>query len=324
MLKNFYASMDAPTLTAKTQFLPPPRHVVALINPLAGSKRGQQVIHFLRQRQWGAEITIFETQPYSLAGHHAALAFARQIGADRLLISGGDGTLMETLTVMFQSGQPIPISMIRAGTGNIVASDLNTPRRLLPAIRQAFAPALAEWWDLGRLEETGQIFALRASCGHDALTLTSVQPQAKQRYGTFAYALPAIREMRKMKPIEFTLAIDDQPPLSLQGVTAFVAVTNRMAGIVDFVLSHEIHTSDGVLHVGVINAEGMLYQLPHILNQKNLNAKGIVTTYAVHERVIIQADPAQLCQVDGELLKLQTPLTVTTLPQAMPFVTPLK
>lgn len=308
----------------KSVQLPAPKLVVALVNPRSGARRGQQVIHFLKTRQWGAEVAIFETQPNSLEGHQAAIEFARQNGADRLLISGGDGTLMETLTVMFQSGSPIPISMIRAGTGNIVASDLNTPRRLLPAIRQAFGPAQTEWWDLGRLEETGQIFALRASCGHDATTLSSVQPRAKQRYGPFAYAIPAIREIRKLKPVEFTLTIDNNPPIQLTGGTAFVAVTNRITGIVDFVISREIQPADGVLHVGVINPEGMFYQLPHIFNQKNLNAKGLVTTFPVYERVTIHAEPAQICQVDGELLSLKTPMTVTTLPQAMPFIIPLK
>src|SRR5262245_34873536 len=90
-LKIFYAIMTS-ALPIKSAYIPAPKLVVALVNPRSGARRGQQVIHFLKTRQWGAEVAVFETQPNSMEGHQAAIEFARQQGADRLLISGGDGT----------------------------------------------------------------------------------------------------------------------------------------------------------------------------------------------------------------------------------------
>jgi diacylglycerol kinase family enzyme len=306
-------------------FSPAPSRVVAIINPNSGMKRGRRLQDFLQARSWGVKVKSFQTLPDSLDGHREALHYAQQTGADRLIVAGGDGTLMETLTVMMENNiPPLPICMIRAGTGNIVASDLNTPRRMIPALRRAFQPGMVQWWDLGQLEDTKQVFALRTSAGHDALTLASMPKGAKQRWGTFAYALPAIKELLKMKPVTYRIQIDELPAFYMQGITAFVAVTNRMAGIIDFVLSHDIYPDDGVLHVGVINPEKFLQSLPIIINQKALQAQGIVKTFPVRERVQIEANPPQLRQVDGELLPGKTPFAVRTIPQGVPFVVPMR
>lgn len=303
---------------------PAPQSVVAIVNPRAGMGRGQRALELLNTQNWSAEVKTFPTLPDSLDGHRAAIEYARQHQADRLLVCGGDGTLMATLTTMLSSGPPIPICMIPAGTGNIVANDLATPRRLLPALRQAFRPGRLCWWDAGRIEGTGQIFALRASAGHDALTVANTPDIAKQRWGTFGYVLPAIRQLLRLKPITFTLAIDGGVPFQVQGITAFVAVTNRMAGIIDFVLSPDIHPDDGVLHVGVIHPHRLaLLQLPMILNQGSLSPQNMVTIFPVRERVRIEANPPQPLQVDGELLAELTPLEVRTMQHAITFVTPL-
>lgn len=304
-------------------YIAAPQKVVAIVNPHSGFGYGQRVLHWLRRRKWGAEVTAFETQPNSLDGHHQALDYARQNGADRLLIYGGDGTLMETLTVMLGAGKAIPISLIPGGTGNIIASDLDMPRRILPALRQAFRAGLMRWWDIGRLENTGQYFALRASVGHDAATLATTDPIAKRRIGAMAYALPAVRELLKSHPIKFTLRIDGGAPIEHLGITAFVAASSRLSSHFDFVLSRHIHPEDGILHVGVMRPQHLFRNLPSMLEQAALEAIDIVSLYPVYKSVTIEAETPQLAQVDGELLDITTPISITNIPQTAPLVSPL-
>ncbi|MFP4323124.1 MAG: diacylglycerol/lipid kinase family protein [Anaerolineales bacterium] len=305
------------------EYDPAPERVVALVNPASGIGTGQRVIDVLRQRHWPADVTVFATSP-DLTGHRAALDYARATYADRLIVAGGDGTLMETLTEMLSTGPAIPICMLPIGTGNIVANDLDMPRRILPALRQAFRTGWRRWWDIGHLEPSGQFFALRASTGHEAATLANMDPATKKRLGTLAYAMPAVRELIKAEPVTFTLTIDDLPPVQLQGITAFVAATSRMVNWVDFVLSRDIAPDDGVLHAGVVHPQKLLANLPHMVGSAALEARDIVTTFPVKHRVRIDADPPQRCQVDGECLEQNTPLVVNNYPGKAAFITPLR
>jgi len=298
--------------------------VVAIVNPYAGVRRGQRLLNILERRSWAAKLTIFETQHGSLDAYHKAIEFARNEGADRLLVAGGDGTLMEALTAMLSSGKSIPISIVPIGTGNIVARDLSVPRRMLRAVQMAFRPGNIKWWDVGKLLETDHIFALRASAGHDARTLAVTRDQAKQRWGTMAYAYPALRELLRTEPSSYTLTIDNQQPITMQGITAFVAVTSRVAGRLDIVLSHDIQPDDGLLHVGVIRRKKLHRNVPIALNRGDLEEAHIVSSFPVRNHVRIDCDEPQLTQVDGELLDERSTLTVDVIPSAAPFITPIK
>ena len=301
-----------------------PQKVVALVNPISGNGRGKRVLDLLQNGDWQVEVKTFLTEAGSMAGHQAALEFAQKIGADRLIVSGGDGTLMETLTTMLNGDFSFPISLVPTGTGNIVASDLSIPRRLVPAIKQAFSGGVLRQWDAGHLQNTDQMFVLRASAGHDAMALSETHSHAKKRIGQWAYILPAFRALRRINPVTFTLTIDDQAPFDIVGITAFVAVTNRISGRLNMVLSHDIQPDDGKLHVGVIHARKLLFNLPSMLNQGSLNARNNVVTFPVENQVRIDASEALPMQIDGELLDDSMPLIAHTRPAAVDFVTPLQ
>jgi len=308
--------------TRKFVYSPAPKRVVAIVNPFSGAGGGRRVLRLLRDYPWSARVTAFETEPGSLNAHHAAIEHALQTDAERLIVSGGDGTLMETLTALRQRGVSIPICMIPTGTGNIVANDLATPRRIYPAIKQAFNPGILRWWDAGLLPDQNLVFALRASAGFEAMALTTIKSAAKHRWGVVAYAVPALREFLRTRPVTYTLTIDDRPPIQLEGVVAFTAVTSRMAGGVNFVISRDIRPDDGVLHVGVFHPRKILQNLPAMLNQAALQARDMISVFPVQHRVTIESSVPQVTQVDGEILGT-TPLYVETLPQYAAFITPL-
>ncbi|HLA42445.1 MAG TPA: acylglycerol kinase family protein, partial [Aggregatilineales bacterium] len=152
----------------KLTYSPATEHVTVIVNTHSGVRRGQRVVEMLKNNPRNIPVAVFETLPRSYDGHRAALEYAREHNSDRLIVCGGDGTLMETLTIMLNENYPVPIYVIPVGTGNVVASDLSVPRRIRPAIRQALQPGVMRWWEAGQIAETGQCFVLRASAGHDA------------------------------------------------------------------------------------------------------------------------------------------------------------
>ena len=303
--------------------LPAPQRVVAIVNPEASKGVGQNLLRLLQSRRRSANVQIFTTEANSLNAHYAAFAFARENGADRVIVAGGDGLVMQALTAMLDTGEPLPISIIPIGTGNIVAGDLRVPRNFRWALRLAFNEAAIHWWDVGQVSDSGYFFALRASAGHDANTLAHVRHQAKARWGSMAYAVPAVRELMRMEPIKFQLTIDDLPPVTVLGITAFVAVTSRMVGSIPFNLSQHIRADDGVLHGGVIHPGKFFQDLPRIMQQRALEGEHTVSTYPVHRQITIESDPPQRTQIDGDLLG-QTPLTVKVIPRGAPFVIPAR
>jgi diacylglycerol kinase (ATP) len=303
--------------------LPAPKRVVAIVNPEASKGVGPRLIRILQNRRWGADVEVFLTEEKSLDVQHAAMDYARQHGADRVIVAGGDGLIMQSLTAMLETGDPLPISVIPIGTGNIVAGDLRIPRHFRFALRLAFQEAAVHWWDVGQISDQGYFFALRASVGHDANTLVNVRHQAKSRWGSMAYAIPAVRELMRMQSIQFTLHIDDHPPVKIQGITAFVAVTSRMIGPIPFVLSQEIHADDGVLHAGVIHPRKFFQDLPRIMHHLALEGEHTVSIFPVRKHVMIETDSPQRTQIDGDLLG-QTPLGVKVIPRGAPFVVPAR
>lgn len=309
---------------ARFDYCPPPRHVVAIVDPNAGRGRGRRVIQLLEERPWPASVRIFTPNPARLETYVEAIQAAHESGADRLLVSGGDGTLMRSLTAMHQAGgPPLPISVIPTGTGNVVAGDLHIPRRPLPALRLAFSDAKIHWWDIGCMVDSGYYFALRASAGHDANTLSHVSKQAKMWWRSMAYVGPAIGEFLRMKPITFQLTIDGKPPIEVQGATAFIAVSARLSGSIGFVLSNQMRPDDGLLHAGVFHPQKLLRNIPRMVHHMAFSAanfENMVSLFPVQHEIRIDADPVQRTQIDGELLD-KTPLIAKVVPNGVPFVT---
>jgi diacylglycerol kinase family enzyme len=307
----------------RIEYCPPPTSVVAIVDPRAGRGIGRRVINLLQRRDWPAPVKLFMPSPARPHTFEQAVEYARDSGADRIIASGGDGTVMRVITALLKTGNPIPLSVVPTGTGNVVAGDLHLPKRVIPALRLAFDSATIHWWDVGQLEQTNEYFALRASAGHDANTLALVNKKAKAFWRSMAYVFPGAIEMMRMEPVNFTLTIDDQPPIRMQGATAFVAVTSRLSGQIGFVLSNQIRTDDGVLYAGVFHPQKLLRNMPRVIHHMALAAEEfseLVTMFPVKQRVTIDADPPQRTQIDGELLAM-TPFTANVVPKSVPFVT---
>jgi diacylglycerol kinase family enzyme len=228
---------------------------------------------------------------------------------------------METLSALRLAKSSLPICLIPTGTGNIVANDLATPRRILPAVRQAFEPGMLRWWDAGLLPDHKMVFALRASAGFEADVVASMNLAAKKRWGVIAYMIPALRVFMRTSAVQFNITLDDQKPFQMEGVLALVAVTSRITGFANFVISRDIHPDDGVLHLGIFHPRNFLQNLPALVNQAALQARDMISIFPVRRRVLIECDHLQTTQVDGELLG-HTPLLVETLPQSAAFITP--
>ena len=82
----------------------------------------------------GYEVTVYPTQMYKDA-YRKVLTYTDTY--DRIICSGGDGTLDEVVTGMIERGENISIGYIPTGTTNDFANSLHIPKNLSEAAHSA-------------------------------------------------------------------------------------------------------------------------------------------------------------------------------------------
>ena len=105
-----------------------PDHILAIVNPASGSKRGMIVMKRLQEIK-KPHITLHITTPdFDYGG---AIAAGVADGIDRILLAGGDGTLMEGVSGARRvlGNCVLPFWGV-VGTGNVVSGFLGLPHRV--------------------------------------------------------------------------------------------------------------------------------------------------------------------------------------------------
>ncbi len=227
-----------------------PRHILAIVNPASGSKRGMLVIKRLKEITQ-PRVTLHITTPeFDYAG---AIAAGLADGADRILLAGGDGTLMEGVSgarrVMGE--HVLPFSWVPVGTGNVVSGFLGLPHRVDPAIKLALGSGAIRRIDIAKVGDRCSV--LRVSTGFEADAAFQVTREDKDRLGVLAYAIPGLKSLRQTRPVEYLISLDGQPPIQVDGILAFITATGALTWINGLsVINEAIQPDDGLLYAGVL------------------------------------------------------------------------
>jgi YegS/Rv2252/BmrU family lipid kinase len=117
-------------------------------------------------------------------------------GADLVLVCGGDGTVREVCAEL--AGTGIPIGIIPAGTGNLLARNLDIPLFLRAAIDIALT-GQDRAIDMVRVGgdgvPDGTHFMVMAGMGFDAAIMEGVNEEIKAKVGWVAYVLSALKSL---------------------------------------------------------------------------------------------------------------------------------
>ena len=130
-------------------------------------------------------------------------------GANLVIVCGGDGTVREVCAEL--AGTGIPVGIVPAGTGNLLARNLDIPLYLRAAIDIALTgqdraiDMVAVRGDRAKADEHGEEipaedefrshFMVMAGLGFDAAIMDGVNPAIKEKVGWLAYVLSALKSL---------------------------------------------------------------------------------------------------------------------------------
>ncbi len=189
----------------------------------------------------------FETTADDVGASMSRAAVAA--GADVVVAAGGDGTVRVVCAEM--AGTGIPVGVVPAGTGNLLARNLGLPLgrdQALDVILRGQDRAI----DLVRIKGDGlepTRFAVMAGMGLDAAIMDGAPDALKRRMGWSAYFVSGIRQLR-YPAVRVEISVDGGPPAQRRARTVVIGnVGSLTAGIP---LLPDARIDDGVLDVVVI------------------------------------------------------------------------
>jgi YegS/Rv2252/BmrU family lipid kinase len=179
--------------------------------------------------------------------------------ADLVMVCGGDGTVREVCAEL--AGTGIPIGIIPAGTGNLLARNLDIPLFLRAAIDVALTGqdrAIDMVKVSGDGIEDGH-FMVMAGMGFDAAIMEGVNEEIKAKVGWLAYVLSALKSLM-FPAVKIELSVDGGEFTSHRARTIVVGnVGYLQAGMP---LLPDAAIDDGLLDVVLLHPRRFLSWIP--------------------------------------------------------------
>lgn len=293
-----------------------PRSVHVIINPAAGTE--QPVLSVLNQVFKANDIDweTFVTKDSGDARRYAR-ASARA-GADVVMACGGDGTVMEVASGLRDTG--VPLAILPCGTANVMSLEMGISRDLTEAVTfVAEGRNQIRAVDMAISDE--HEFLLRVGIGTDAKMINETPREAKNRWGNLAYVINGLSQFTNPVTARYRLTLDGQV-YEEEGITLYVA-NSANVGIPGVNLVPGADVSDGLLDVILIrpsNIPGLLAIATNALLKREEEPEPILHWQA--REILIEADPPQPVQVDGEEVP-NTPFRARVLTKSVMVVCPI-
>jgi diacylglycerol kinase family enzyme/membrane-associated phospholipid phosphatase len=224
------------------------RTLAVIVNPIKIDSDAfrTKVTQAARAAGWDDPIW-FETTVDDAGASMARAAVAA--GADVVVAAGGDGTVRVVCAEMASTG--VPVGVVPAGTGNLLARNLGIPLgrdQAIDVILRGQDRAI----DLVQVKGDGLAttrFAVMAGMGLDAAIMEGAPDALKRRMGWSAYVVAGLRQLR-YPAVRVSISVDGADPVHRRARTVLIGnVGSLTAGIP---LLPDARIDDGVLDIVVI------------------------------------------------------------------------
>ncbi|TDN88447.1 diacylglycerol kinase [Microbacterium sp. BK668] len=297
--------------------------VALLLNPAArsGAPTGAARTAAARLRELGVRTTIVSGG--SAAESSALLRTAIELGADAVVVAGGDGTV--NLAAQELAGTGVPLGIIPSGTGNDFAGALGLHELDADAAAELIAEGTTRSLDLARItraDGSTQHFASVLASGFDSKVNDRANamtwPRGRSRY-TIAIALEFLR-LRGM-PFQLELRLADGAVERLDGDLAMATVGNTSMYGGGIPVCPDADPCDGLLDVTLVRPAGRMRLarlIPRVYDGTHTTLPEVVTRRVT---AVSLAAGGVTAYADGDPVGA-LPLTVDVVPGALRVFAP--
>lgn len=287
------------------------KKIILVYNPVSGDATFKNKLDMMLQafQQRGCMLLLYRTQKEN---DDLFTAFVRNMAADGVLISGGDGTLHKIVNIMVRENIDLPIGIIASGTSNDFASFLEIDVNLA-AYLDAVVAGTTMPIDIGVVG--GEYFINVASAGMLTSVAHEVDVRLKNAFGKLAYYFRGLSELPRFRALNLTIDADGE--IHREKAFLFVVVNSGIVGSLkniavnakvddgkmDLVLLKRCSIGDLMSVIAEIVAGRSLSNTPNVL-------------YLQAEKFVISCDEALESDLDGERGP-KLPLAIQTLPAKM-------
>lgn len=241
----------------------------------------------------GFEVTVYPTQKPKDAEDKA-----REYGGeyDRIVVSGGDGTLDEVVSGLMSLEKKCPLGYIPAGSTNDYASSLGLESDMLKAAETA-VNGTPDSVDVGSFGE--KYFVYVAAFGIFTETSYTTSQQMKNLLGHAAYILSAFKQLHDIPTYRMQVEYDGNV---LYDEFIYGMVTNTVSvGGMKGLISGDVDLSDGLFEVTLIRMPKNPIELSQIVSSlTGVDTDTDMVTSFQTSRVKFTASEEVAWTLDGE------------------------
>lgn len=241
-------------------------------------------------------------------------------GFDRVVAVGGDGTVSAVAHAL-ENGD-VPLGIVPAGTGNLVARELGIPLSVEESVA-LIAGGSARRRRIDAMRIGGRTYLLNAGVGINAEVIDQTSRLGKSLFGRSAYVGTAVWKVLQAKPQRLEVTVDGETRVYH---ATDVAISN--CGILAKALNPngpDIRVDDGQIDICILCMKTPLeypwyYFLKHIAPQR---VNKIMHEIVARSRVTVRSDVPLVVQADGDIIGA-TPVEVEVEPLAVAVLVPEK
>ena len=284
---------------------------LVILNPASGKKTAEPMREAVNRRFNESQIDfkIYETKKEDNIGDIVGTLLKDKF--DMVVAAGGDGTVSAVINGIV--GTSIPLGIIPAGTGNLLAHELDVPLEIEDAVALITGTHNFKKIDVMRIGK--QAYILNISLGSSASVVSDTSPKNKKRFGRFAYVWTIVRKIFTLRQRYLTVSVDSK---ALKYRAIEVAIFN--SGIIAKMLypkGPNIRIDDGRLDVWILGIQTIL-DYPRYLFEMVTGkpAKRLSHFIGAGKTVSIKSRIPLPVQADGDIIGT-TPIEVEVMPAAL-------
>ena len=290
--------------------------VFYLNNPAAHGGKGTKYFSLIK-KEFDKNKISYEAAETEYAGHGTEivknLAFENY---DAIAVSGGDGTLFETINGYFsnKSTKRIPLGVIPIGRGNAFARDLDLhPEKLNEAV-EAILSGKTKMVDVGLCRTADSQFYFINILGFGFVTDVAKTAFKLRVFGHLSYILGVLYRTISLKAYKLKIEADGK---LYERENVFAEISNTRYTGKDFLMAPAAIIDDGSLDITLLNRLSrvrLLQALPKIFTGEHVKMKEVESIRA--RKIKIETHPEKLLTPDGQLMG-STPIEIECLPKAI-------